>query len=138
MMVRPLPTLPAEEEIETLGLTLPSEPESGALARRHLEAFLDSRLVDLPAVLLAVSEAITNAVVHGYRGDRDGVIEVSATQDPDGVRVVVSDKGVGMSPNPEHPGMGFGLAVIGAFAETVEVEGVPGGGTRVTMRFSSA
>jgi anti-sigma regulatory factor (Ser/Thr protein kinase) len=138
MMLRPLSALPAEKRIETLALTLPSEPESGAVARRHLEAFLDSGQVDVPAVLLAVSEAITNAVVHGYRGHRDGVIEVSATQDPDGVRVVVSDWGVGMSPNPEHPGLGFGLAVIGAFAETVQVEGIPGGGTKLTMRFASA
>jgi serine/threonine-protein kinase RsbW/stage II sporulation protein AB (anti-sigma F factor) len=101
-----------------------------------MEPFLDSGQVDVPAVLLAVSEAITNAVVHGYRGDRDGVIEVSATQGPDGVSIVVSDRGVGMSPNPEHPGLGFGLAVIGAFAETVQVEGVPGGGTKVTMQFA--
>jgi stage II sporulation protein AB (anti-sigma F factor) len=126
------------ERIETLALTLPSEPESGAIARRHLEPFLDSRQVDVPAVLLAVSEAITNSVVHGYRGDRDGTIEVSATEDADGLMVVVSDRGVGMSPNPEYPGMGFGLAVIGAFAEAVRVEGVPGGGTKVTMRFASA
>jgi anti-sigma regulatory factor (Ser/Thr protein kinase) len=83
-----------------------------------------------------VTEAITNAIVHGYRGDRGGVVEVSATQDLDGVTVVVADRGVGMSPNPDSPGMGFGLPVIGAFADSFQVEPVEGGGTKVTLRFA--
>jgi anti-sigma regulatory factor (Ser/Thr protein kinase) len=126
----------AEEPIGTLTLTLPSEPESGGVARRELEAFLDPRRIDPMAVLLAVSEAITNAVVHGYRADDHGSIEVSATQDADGVTVVVSDRGVGMSPNPRSEGLGFGMSVMGAFADSVQVEAVHRGGTKVTMRFA--
>jgi serine/threonine-protein kinase RsbW len=128
--------VPPELRIETLALTLPSEPGSCALARRRLEPFLESVRVDLPAVLLAVTEAIANAVVHGYRDDRRGVVEVSATKDLDRITVVVTDRGVGMSPNPEGEGMGFGLPVIGAFADSFQVEPAAGGGTKVTMRFA--
>jgi anti-sigma regulatory factor (Ser/Thr protein kinase) len=77
-------------------------------------------------------------VAHGYRGDGRGSVEVSATQDLDGVTVVVADSGVGMSPNPRSEGLGFGMSVIGAVADSVHVEAVHRGGTRVTMRFAPA
>jgi serine/threonine-protein kinase RsbW/stage II sporulation protein AB (anti-sigma F factor) len=89
-------------------------------------------------VLLAVTEAITNAVLHAYRGERDGTIEVVATPDAGGLTVVVVDRGVGMSPNPTGHGLGFGLPVIGAYADSFRVEPVRGGGTRVTMRFGTS
>ena len=125
----------AELRIENLALTLRSEPESATLARRRLEPLLDSTEVDAHAVLLAVTEAIANAVLHAYRGGRDGTIDVVATPDADGLTVVVADRGVGMSPNPESRGLGFGLPVIGAYADSFLVEPVRGGGTKVTMRF---
>jgi anti-sigma regulatory factor (Ser/Thr protein kinase) len=75
-------------------------------------------------------------VVHGYRDDLRGVVEVSATKDLDRITVVVTDHGVGMSPNTESEGMGFGLPVIGAFADSFQVEPAAGGGTKVTMRFA--
>jgi anti-sigma regulatory factor (Ser/Thr protein kinase) len=118
-----------------LTLTLRSEPESAALARRRLEEFLDATDIDADAVLLAVTEAVANAVLHAYRGERDGEIEVVATHDRDGLTVVVADRGIGMSPNPASRGLGFGLPVIGAYADSFRVEPVRGGGTRVTMRF---
>ena len=77
-------------------------------------------------------------MVHGYRGDGRGSVEVSATQDLDGVTIVVTDRGVGMSPDPRSGGLGFGMSMIGAVADSVHVEAVHHGGTRVTMRFAPA
>jgi anti-sigma regulatory factor (Ser/Thr protein kinase) len=61
---------------------------------------------------------------------------VVATPDRDGLTVIVADRGVGMSPNPNSRGLGFGLPVIGAYADSFRVEPVRGGGTRLTMRFA--
>jgi stage II sporulation protein AB (anti-sigma F factor) len=120
---------------ETLALTLPSAPASSAVARRELERFLDGARVEVPTVVLAVTEAINNAILHGYRSAPDGLIEVSVERRPDEVTVVVVDRGLGMAPHPNSEGLGLGLPLIGAYADSVEV-GVPdGGGTKMTMRF---
>jgi two-component sensor histidine kinase len=52
-----------------------------------------------------------------------------------GLVVVVRDYGVGMSPNPDSPGSGLGLSVIGAVAAEVNIERPEDGGTRLRMRF---
>jgi anti-sigma regulatory factor (Ser/Thr protein kinase) len=121
---------------ETLVLTLRSGPACGAIARRELERFLDAAKVEVPTVLAAVTEAINNAIVHGYRSEPGGAIELSVKQDSDQVTVVVVDRGCGMAPNPNGRGLGLGLPLIGAFADSLEVGAPDEGGTKVTMRFA--
>jgi anti-sigma regulatory factor (Ser/Thr protein kinase) len=118
-------------------ITLEAAPRSAALARRQLAPLAKAARVDLDAVLLAVSEAITNAVIHGYRGEASGVVEIHAQADSGGLTITVTDSGVGMSPNPETPGIGLGVPLMIRFADRVTFDAVTDGGTRVTMRFDA-
>jgi anti-sigma regulatory factor (Ser/Thr protein kinase) len=120
-----------------MAVTLPAEAESAALARRRLEPLAEAAGVERDAVLLAVSEAITNAVLHGYRGGVSGPVELEAATDAEGLRIVVTDRGVGMSPNRQSPGIGLGVPLMVKFADSVTFDAVEGGGTRVTMYFKA-
>ena len=108
------------------------------MARRALRAFLVARGVDPPAfsdVLLAVSEVVTNAVVHGYR-ETTGEVALEADHRGDTLRLSVADSGAGMAPRHDSPGLGLGLPLVTSVAEQVEIEAPAGGGTHVTMRFT--
>jgi anti-sigma regulatory factor (Ser/Thr protein kinase) len=122
---------------QPVAIRLEAAPGTAALARRELAPLASAARADLDGVLLAVSEAITNAVIHGYRGDESGVVEVHARADSGGLMVTVTDSGVGMSPNRESAGLGLGIPLMIKFADRVTFDAVAGGGTRVTMRFGS-
>ena len=124
-------------DVERLELRLDAEPTAVAEARRAVVAFASRHALAAPAdVALAVTEAVTNAVVHAYRGDATGQVRVVACAEMTGLVVVVRDYGCGMLPNPGSPGAGLGLAVIGALAGDMNIERPDtGGGTRVRIRF---
>ena len=94
---------------------------------------------DPNAVALAVTEAITNAVVHAYVDRAEpGDIEVIVQRLPDnGIEILVCDEGRGMMPRPDSPGIGLGLPMVATLAERFEVEARAGGGTRVLMAFGT-
>jgi anti-sigma regulatory factor (Ser/Thr protein kinase) len=120
-----------------LDLRLDAEPRASAAVRRELGAFVDEHF---PAatddVALAVSEAVSNVVMHAYRDGRPGSVRVVACVRPSELVVVVRDYGCGMRPHPESPGAGLGLSIIGAAASTMDVERPDdGGGTRIRLRF---
>jgi len=93
------------------------------------------------AIELAVSEAVSNAVLHAYR-ERGGAaadpqLRLRLTEDDEGVWIVVSDDGVGMSARDDSPGLGVGLSLIARLSDQLLI--VQGDiGTRVHMRFSFA
>ena len=89
-------------------------------------------------VCLAVSEALTNAVVHAYREGDEGEVEVSARTQAGRIEVKVQDRGRGVRPRPDSPGMGMGLPMIAALATESDISARQGGGTVVTMRFALA
>lgn len=97
---------------------------------------LDGLDVDPWPVGLVISEAVTNVVLHAYRGGEPGAVRVKASVQADLLTLVVADDGVGMSPNPASPGLGLGLTLIGRVAEHVEVQSV--GGTRLVVRLQLA
>ncbi len=88
----------------------------------------------LEAIRLAVSEAVTNAVQHAYRGSA-GPILVSASYVPDGLWVLISDNGSGLRARADSPGLGLGLALISELADDFEIHSRSTGGTEVRMRF---
>jgi anti-sigma regulatory factor (Ser/Thr protein kinase) len=89
------------------------------------------------AVALAVSEAVTNAVVHAYVGREPGLVSVQCRTDGERVIVRVIDKGRGVAPRDDSPGVGHGLATVGALAQTLDVTCEPDSpGTVVTMSFA--
>ena len=118
-------------------------------ARGALAAFLaqaDPTVPELADMKTAVSEAVTNAIVHGYRGREDGLVRMSAEYgDRRLLTVVIRDEGCGiadvekaMQPfystgdGAERSGMGF--CVMQTFMDAVEVDSAVDRGTTVTMR----
>ncbi len=87
---------------------------------------------------MAVSEAMTNVIVHAYDDATPGSVDVSvaigvARRE---VTVVVADQGAGMKPRPDSPGMGLGLPLIGNLASQLQIAPAASGrGTEVRMRF---
>lgn len=88
-------------------------------------------------IALAVSEAISNVVLHAYVGRQDmaGCVGVEAWMDDDNLAVVVFDEGGGMSRRDDSPGLGLGLGLIDQMADTLEVEDSRPG-LRVRMTFA--
>jgi serine/threonine-protein kinase RsbW/stage II sporulation protein AB (anti-sigma F factor) len=78
--------------------------------------------VVIDAVKLAVSEALTNVVVHAYVDHGPGPMIVEASIDGHGHLVVlVCDEGVGMVPRTDSPGMGVGISLMAQMADDVSV-----------------
>ena len=125
--------------IERLELRLQASPAAVPDVRRAVVDFAELHGVgDGPDVALAVSEAVTNAVVHGYRDGARGDVRVVACAEPDRVVVVVRDYGCGMSPHPDSPGLGLGLSVIGRLTTEMNIERPDrGGGMRLRMHFAN-
>jgi anti-sigma regulatory factor (Ser/Thr protein kinase) len=126
------------KETERLELRTDATPAAVPGVRRAVVDFAELHGVGVPPdVALAVSEAITNAVLHAYRDGDTGDVRVVACAEPDRLVVVVRDYGCGMKPNPDSPGLGLGLAVIGRLATELNIERPDeGGGTRLRMCFA--
>jgi PAS domain S-box-containing protein len=91
----------------------------------------------LSDVALAVSEAVTNAVMHAFL-DRDlGNVRVAVRAGTDEIVVVVTDDGRGMQPRPDSPGLGMGLPLIGQLAASLDIRVPAGGGTELSMTFAA-
>jgi anti-sigma regulatory factor (Ser/Thr protein kinase) len=97
------------------------------------EAGADERQVE--AVRLASSEALTNAVLHAYRGE-EGQIHVTAAVVEDELWVLIADDGCGLEPAADRPGLGLGLGLIAQLSDHVAIAPRANGGTEVRMRFN--
>jgi anti-sigma regulatory factor (Ser/Thr protein kinase) len=113
---------------------LPATRESVAVARGALRRFATGLDVDLDGVLLAVSEAVANAVTHAYAEEAGGPVELEAAASPFELTVVVRDHGRGLEADHGTAGAGFGLRIIRRVAQHVELTDTPDG-VAVTMGF---
>jgi serine/threonine-protein kinase RsbW/stage II sporulation protein AB (anti-sigma F factor) len=116
-----------------------AEPASVPALRGDVAAFARSAGIGEPllsAVKLAVSEAVTNAVVHAYVGSRPGPVHVVAWIDGDRLLVEVSDDGGGMMPRLDSPGLGIGLPFIADTADSLDITSSSRGGARLRMTFT--
>ena len=122
--------------------TLPAEPSAVGEMRRRAAAFARAAGASedvVTAVSLAVSETVTNAIIHGYAGQEPGRVTVSCRPEPERLVVEVVDEGAGLAARDDSPGVGYGLAAVGALAQTLEIAPHPeGSGTVVTMSFAAA
>jgi anti-sigma regulatory factor (Ser/Thr protein kinase) len=84
---------------------------------------------------LAVSEALTNAVLHAYPDRAPGPIMIEVEADADEVRVTVGDEGAGLLPRGDRHGLGLGLGILATSADTCEIRTRRGSGMRVTLGF---
>jgi len=121
--------------------------ENEAFARMVAAAFVmpgNPTLEELADVKTAISEAVTNAILHGYNQDGMGMVHMRCERLAEEYIFVVSDEGVGienveqaMEPlytsKPELERSGMGFSFMEAFMDTLSVESEQGKGTRVTM-----
>lgn len=128
-------------------LWIESSSENEAFARTVVAAYitrLDPTLEELADVKTAVSEAVTNSIIHGYNGT-SGEIEIDCQIQEQDVYIEVSDQGVGigdiekaMEPlyttKPEWERSGMGFAFMEAFMDELEVLSEVGKGTRVKLK----
>lgn len=121
--------------------------ENESFARAVVSAFvikLNPTLEELSDIKTAVSEAVTNAVIHGYE-KQPGMVKVYGRIEENTVYLEISDEGEGipdiqkaMEPlytsKPELDRSGMGFAFMEAFMDDLQVESEPAGGTCVKMR----
>jgi serine/threonine-protein kinase RsbW len=111
--------------------------ESVPLARSALVSIARSAGADteqLEAVRLAASEALTNAVIHGYPR-RSGRIHVTAWSSEGELVVEIADDGLGFQTHTDTPGLGMGLGLISQLTDEFTIRQPSSGGTSVRMRF---
>ncbi|MCI6499703.1 anti-sigma F factor [Lachnospiraceae bacterium HCP1S3_C3] len=132
---------------EKLYLEIESKSENESLARVIVSAFaarLDPTLEEVSDIKTAVSEAVTNSVIHGYEGN-EGIIKIECEIEKNILFVNISDEGVGiadvkqaMQPlfstkkDEERSGMGFSFMEI--FMDELNVESESGKGTKIMMK----
>ena len=135
--------------INRLSCEFDAKSTNEGLARTIVSAFavmLDPTLEELADLRTAVSEAVTNSIIHGY-GDRknpDDKVYMDCTLYDDKIEVIITDHGCGIAdlsqamqpmytsaPDMERSGMGF--TVMGAFTNQLEVKSEVGQGTVVKM-----
>ncbi len=123
-----------------LDRALPAVPASVPRLRAELTQWArDAGVEDeqLHDVRLAVSEALTNAVIHAFVDTPPGTLRLQAETGTDVLEVRVVDDGGGMGPRPDSPGLGMGVPMIGKLCATVDLaEGPDGRGTEVRMVFA--
>ncbi|MCR5305135.1 MAG: anti-sigma F factor [Oscillospiraceae bacterium] len=135
--------------LNELKCSFPARSENESFARTMVCAFaaqLDPTVEELADLRTAVSEAVTNAVVHGYRGKENGIITVTVRLLPNRVVYVrIADKGCGIadieqamtplySSAPAEERAGLGFTVMQSFTDTLSVRSSVGAGTVITMR----
>ena len=128
-------------------LEFESRSQNESFARTVVAAFaaqLDPTIEELADIKTAVSEAVTNSIIHGY-SDGIGIIKMRCIISDNELTVIISDQGVGieniekaMEPlyttRPELERSGMGFSFMEAFMDELQVDSTFGRGTTVTMR----
>lgn len=130
--------------LEFLGI-----PENVSFARACVGAFaaqLDCTLEDIEEIKLVVSEAVSNSIIHGYGGSREGKIEVLASlYDNRTIEISIIDYGRGIgdleqamkpSYSSDPTRMGLGFTFMKSFMDEMEVTSKPNEGTSVRLKRS--
>lgn len=123
-----------------------SKSNNESFARVVVAAFasqLDPTLEELSDIKTAVSEAVTNSIIHGYEYG-EGLVILEAKIIDNEIEIIIEDKGLGIGdihqamepfytskPNLERSGMGF--TVMETFMDSLKIESIKGQGTRVIM-----
>lgn len=124
-------------------LALAARAENIAIVRYALGGLGDAFELSetkLSDIRLAVTEACANVVVHAYPDGQDGQMEVLASMGEETLTVLVRDWGRGIRPRPDSPGLGLGLSLIAALADSVELghDNQEHTEVRMTFRLSDA
>ncbi|MDU5106759.1 MULTISPECIES: anti-sigma F factor [unclassified Clostridium] len=131
-----------------ISIELMSKSENEGFARVAVAAFvsqLDPTVEELTDVKTAVSEAVTNSIIHGYENKKEGIIKIEASITGNEITIIIEDYGKGINnieqameplytskPELERSGMGF--TVMETFMDNLEVFSEYGKGTKVIMK----
>ena len=130
-----------------MNLEFISKSSNEAFARITVAAFassLDPTIEEIADIKTAVSEAVTNSIIHGYE-DSTGIIKIHSVIQDNSIIIEISDRGKGIEdietakeplytskPNLERSGMGF--TIMQSFMDELDVESVLNLGTKITMK----
>lgn len=130
-----------------LNISFPSKLINVQTSRAILIGFLAE--LDLPMSVInelktALSEAVTNAIVHGYNNDESKVVNLYFSYDDISIKMIVEDKGVGIenidaakeplfSTKFDEERAGLGFTIMEVFTDSLQIESELGVGTKVTM-----
>ena len=131
---------------QEMKLEFDSIPSNESFARVVVAAFLtrlNPTMEEVADIKTAISEAVTNAIIHGYQNEVHK-IEIAAEVEKDTLTVSVEDFGVGIenvekameplyTPRRDLERSGMGFVFMEAFMDSIKVESKPGVGTKVTM-----
>jgi anti-sigma F factor len=125
-----------------------SKSENESFARVAVAAFvsqLDPTIEELTDIKTAVSEAVTNSIIHGYENSKEGIVKIEAHIKDKELTVIIEDQGTGIDnielamqplytsrPDLERSGMGF--TVMDTFMDNLTVESEKNKGTRLIMK----
>lgn len=125
-----------------------SKSQNESFARVAVASFvsqLDPTIEELTDVKTAVSEAVTNAIIHGYENRSDEMVYIEASIKDNEITIIVEDKGTGIEdinlameplytsrPDLERSGMGF--TVMETFMDSLQVFSEKNNGTKVIMK----
>jgi len=107
-------------------------------------AQLDPTMDELTEIKTVVSEAVTNAIIHGYENDPTGIVYITVTLEDEVIEMTIRDEGIGIAdidearqplyttkPELERSGMGF--TIMENFMDEMKVESLETRGTTVRM-----
>lgn len=124
-----------------------SKSSNEAFARITVASFasqLDPSIEDISDIKTAVSEAVTNSIIHGYE-DKTGIIKIECTLFANSIEIQISDNGKGIeniqqakeplyTTKPELERSGMGFTIMESFMDELKIESVVGVGTKITMK----
>ena len=128
-------------------ISFPAKSENEAFARMTAAAFVlpgNPTLEEVSDIKTAISEAVTNAILHGYNHDGKGIVHMCFEREDNVFTFIISDAGTGienveqaMEPlyttRPELERSGMGFSFMEAFMDSLTVESWPGKGTTIKM-----
>lgn len=130
----------------SMRLEFPSKSQNESFARVVVASFaaqLDPTIEELSDVKTAVSEAVTNAIIHGYE-DRIGTVIIECKIENNKIEIIVEDNGIGIedinkaiepfyTSKPELERSGMGFTVMETFMDELELFSEAGKGTKIKM-----
>lgn len=124
-----------------------SKSNNESFARITVAAFaaqLDPTIEEISDIKTAVSEAVTNSIIHGYE-ENEGIVKIACRLFANSIEIEISDNGKGIedikkarqalyTSKPELERSGMGFTIMESFMDEVKIESVLGLGTKVTMK----
>ncbi|SHH25394.1 anti-sigma F factor [Tepidibacter thalassicus] len=125
-----------------------AKSENEAFARVVVASFasqLDPTIDEIADIKTAVSEAVTNSIIHGYDEDETKLVYLKCEIEGDIIKIVVEDNGKGIeniemakqplyTSKPELERSGMGFTVMETFMDEMEVSSILGEGTKIVMK----